>query len=79
MIGTLHRGQALTEQGDEEEGIAQLRRGLAAYGAAGTKLGQPRILSVLSKAYGKIGRPEEGLSLLAEAQIIMATWWGPPG
>ncbi len=61
-IGTLHRGWALAEQGQGEEGITQLRQGLAAPWAQG-----PCYLVALAEAYGKVGRAAEGLKVLAEA------------
>jgi predicted ATPase len=66
-VGTILRGWALTEQGQEEEGIAQMRRGLAAYRATGAELNRPSFLALLAEAYGKAGKAEEGLTVLAEA------------
>jgi class 3 adenylate cyclase/predicted ATPase len=64
--GMFVRGWALTEQGQMEEGIAQMLQGIATWRAAGaTQLGQPFI--ILAEVYGKAGRPQEGLPLLAEA------------
>ena len=37
-LGTILRGWALAEQGQGEEGIAQMRQGLAAYRATGAEL-----------------------------------------
>jgi predicted ATPase len=39
--GTIYRGWALAEQGQGEEGVAQMRNGLAAYRATGAELGRP--------------------------------------
>ena len=61
------RGWALAEQGQSEEGIAQMRQGLAAWQATGAELGRPYLLALLAEAYGKAGQAEEGLSVLAEA------------
>jgi predicted ATPase len=66
-IGTIAQGWALAEQGQEEEGIAQLCQGLAAYWATGAEAGRPGHLALLAEAYGKAGQIEEGLSVLAEA------------
>ncbi|NIU62669.1 MAG: hypothetical protein GWN66_17380, partial [Pseudomonas stutzeri] len=60
----------LAEQGRREgieEGIAQLRQGLAAWETTGTRYRRPTFLAWLAEAYGKAGRAEEGLSVLAEA------------
>jgi predicted ATPase len=61
------RGCALAEQGQAEEGIAQLRNGLAAFRALGSGLLIPYCLSLLAEAYGKAGQAKEGLRALAEA------------
>ena len=56
------RGWALAEQGQGEEGIAQIRQGLAACRATGAELWRPHFLALLAEAYGKVGQAEEGLS-----------------
>ena len=66
-FGTILRGWALTAQGKGAEGIAQIRQGLVAYRATESELHRPYFLSLLAEAYGKVGQPEEGLSVLAEA------------
>jgi predicted ATPase len=63
----MQRGKVLTEQGRIEEGIAQLRQGLAAWETAGTRYRRPTFLAWLAEAYGKAGQAEEGLIVLAEA------------
>ena len=65
--GTMYRGWALAQQGQGEEGIAQIHQGLAAYRATGTEISWPRHLALLAEAYGKVGQAEEGLSVVAEA------------
>ena len=70
-LGTFLRGWALTEQGQGEEGIAQMRQGLAAYQATGAEMIRPWCLALLVKAYGKEGQTEEGLSVLAEALAVV--------
>jgi predicted ATPase len=65
--GTIQRGWALTEQGQGEEGVAQIRQGLAAYQATGAGLNRPYNLALLAEAYGKTGQVEEGLTALTEA------------
>jgi predicted ATPase len=66
-MGTILRGWAMAEQGQEEKGIAQMRQGLAAYRATGAELRRPYYISLLAEAYGKEGQAEEGLNTLAEA------------
>jgi len=65
--GTLWRGSALAEQGQVEEGIAQMQQGLAALRATGTEQGRTGHVIMLAAAYAKVGRVEEGLSVVAEA------------
>jgi predicted ATPase len=66
-VGTIQRGWALAEQGQGEEGITQIRQGLAAYRDIGSELTRTHFLSLLAEAYGKTGQTEEGLTALAEA------------
>src|SRR5207244_1003989 len=65
--GTVQRGWALAEQGQKEEGIAQMRQGLAVCRAMGAEMERTIHLALLAEAYGKVGQAEEGLTLLAEA------------
>jgi len=65
-LATILRGWALAEQG-EEEGIGQIRQGLAVLRAAGSELWRPYHLALLAEAQRKAGQPEEGLTVLAEA------------
>lgn len=64
---TVTRGWALAMEGKIEEGIAQMRQGLAAWKATGAEVGVPYYLALLAEAYGQAGQAEEGLSALAEA------------
>ncbi len=77
--GTLRRGRALIEQGQGEEGIAQVCQGIAAYRATGAEATVPHFLSLLAEAYRKVEQTEEGLSVLAEALAIVdktgECWW----
>ncbi len=70
-VGTMVRGGALAEQGQVEEGIAQMQQGLAAYRAMGAEVGLTSNLAGLAEAYGKMGQVEEGLAVLAEALAIV--------
>jgi predicted ATPase len=65
--GTTLRGWALAEQGQVEEGIAQIRQCLDTSRATGAKLGRSHFLALLAEAHGKVGQAEEGLSALSEA------------
>jgi TOMM system kinase/cyclase fusion protein len=68
--GTVLRGWALTEQGQMEEGIAQMRQGMTAWQATGAEVDRPYYLALLAEGYGKAGRAEEGLHVLAEALAV---------
>ncbi|MBI3301419.1 MAG: hypothetical protein HYZ72_04980 [Deltaproteobacteria bacterium] len=63
--GTTLRGWALAEQGQGEEGIAQMCQGLALCRTAGAELWTPFSLALLAEAYRKVGQAEEGLTVLA--------------
>ena len=61
------RGWALVQQGQGEEGIAQLREGLVAYRATGAELESSHWLGLLAEACRDTGQTEEGLRAIAEA------------
>jgi predicted ATPase len=65
--GTILQGWVLTEQGQGEEGIIQIRQGLADSQAMGAGAFRTYFLALLTEAYGKTGQVEEGLNVLAEA------------
>jgi predicted ATPase len=65
--GTVLRGWALTAQGRQEGGVAQIREGLAAYRAAGIELGLPYYLALLAEGYRQAGPADEALGVLADA------------
>ncbi|MBI3801012.1 MAG: AAA family ATPase [Deltaproteobacteria bacterium] len=65
--GTIVRGWALAEQGQVEEGIAQIQQGLDAYRAMGAETERIGFLPLLAAAYAQVGRVKEGLSALAAA------------
>jgi TOMM system kinase/cyclase fusion protein len=69
--GTVLRGWALSEQGQMEEGIAQIRQGMTAWQATGAELDRPYYLALLAEGYGKAGQAEAGLHILAEALAVM--------
>jgi tetratricopeptide (TPR) repeat protein len=66
-LGTVQRGWALAQQGQGEEGIAQLRQGMDACRAAGQEGARTYFLALLAEAYGHMGQSAEGLSVLTEA------------
>jgi predicted ATPase len=64
--GTILRGWALARQGRAEDGLAQIREGLAAWStSAPTALIQ--FLTMLAEVRGKGGKVEESLAVLADA------------
>ncbi len=65
--GTVMRGSALAAQGQAEEGMAQIRQGLAAYRATGAEIARSYFISLLAEALGQAGQAEEGLATVAEA------------
>ena len=71
-VGRITRGWALANRGQGVEGIEEIRQGLAAYQATGAELGRPWFLALLAEAYGKAGRAEEGLHVVAEALVAAA-------
>jgi predicted ATPase len=64
---TIERGWAMAEQGHNEEGIAQIREGLAGFRAAGTEALRPHALCLLADACKEMERLDHGLSALAES------------
>ena len=65
--GVMLRGWSLVEEGQGEEGIAQLCEGYAAYRADGAQIECSHWLALLAEAYRDTGRPAEGLHPIAEA------------
>jgi hypothetical protein len=57
----------MVAQGQGDEGIAQLRHGIAALRATGLECTRPSSLAQLAEAYGKLGQIDEGLHVLAKA------------
>ena len=71
--GTIWQGWILARQGLPEEGIAQIRQGLAVWQAIGTRLLQPFLLGLLAEARGIAGQAGEGLTALTEALAQVET------
>ena len=78
-FGMILRGWALTAQGKDAEGISLIHQGLAAHRATGAEVEKPYFLALMTEAYGKVGHPEEGLSVLIEALAVVentgARYW----
>lgn len=61
------QGWMLVEQGELEQGIAQMRQSLATHRTTGVEVQVPYLLALLAKVYGQIGQIEPALEALAEA------------
>jgi DNA-binding winged helix-turn-helix (wHTH) protein/predicted ATPase len=72
-LSTVLQGWALAVRGDDAQGIAQIRQGLAILQTMGTLHLQPEFLTVLAEAYGHAGLTAEGLATVAEALAIVDT------
>jgi len=70
-VGPIMRGWALVTEGEAEEGITHIRQGLERYRATGAEVQLPHLMTALIEAYKKIEQPEEGLTILAEAQALV--------
>jgi len=65
--GMVTRGWALAAQGHHEEGIAQIREGLAAFRAIGVEVLRPHALCLLAEACLEAGLLEDSLDAISEA------------
>src|SRR4029434_5453277 len=70
-VGRECDGWVLAEQGREDEGIEQIRRGIAAFRATGAELLRPHFLGLLAEAYGRTARTDKGLEALEEALALV--------
>ena len=77
--GMIYRGWALAMQGQGEEGLAQVRQGLAAYRATGAAAFVPFLSTWVAEVYDHLGHTEDGLQALVEAHPLMEQhedrWW----
>src|SRR5207244_4080855 len=69
--GTSLRGWALAIQGQGEEGMAQVRQGIAAFRATGAAVFVPYFCTLLAEVSDHLGYTEDGLQALAEAYILV--------
>ena len=70
-MGTILRGWALAMQGQGEEGMAQVRQGIAAWRATGAALRVPYFCTLLADVSAHLGHTEDGLQALAEAHTLV--------
>jgi predicted ATPase len=71
-VGTRSRGEALVMLGQVQEGMADIREGMAAEQSTGVRCYLSGVLGFLAEAQAKAGQPEEGLATLAEALTLVA-------
>ncbi|MEW6273065.1 MAG: hypothetical protein AB1689_27620, partial [Thermodesulfobacteriota bacterium] len=69
-LGALHRGWLLCARGDRQEGVAQIRAGVAAYRGTGAGLGMATFVAMLAQACLELERWEEGLEVVAAALAV---------
>ncbi len=62
------RGWALAARGDEDDGLAMMREGLAAYGGTGAVARRPYFLNLLTESCWRAGRAEEARATAAAAR-----------
>jgi predicted ATPase/class 3 adenylate cyclase len=70
-MASIFKGWVLTQEGELGEGMAQMRRGLAAQLATGAELARPYWLSLIAEACLRTGAVPEGLALLDEAEAAV--------
>jgi predicted ATPase len=79
VAATPLRGWALAATGRGEEGIAQIRQGLAAFHEMGTTRGRSDHLALLADACAQAGQTAEGLEAVGEALATVGKsavgWW----
>jgi predicted ATPase len=66
-MGTCFRGEALAMLGQVQEGIVQMREGMAAMQALGVRCYRSVYLCTLAEAQARAGHAEEALTTLGEA------------
>jgi predicted ATPase len=80
-MSVIMQGWALAQQGQVQEGMAQMTQGLQAYLATGAAIRRPHFLALLAEAHGIQGEPETGLTMLTEALALVDTtgerWYEP--
>jgi predicted ATPase len=70
-MGTIFRGWALAMQAQDEEGMAQIRQGIAARWATGAAVNVPYFCTLLAEVCDHLGHPADSLQALVEAHILM--------
>jgi predicted ATPase/DNA-binding winged helix-turn-helix (wHTH) protein len=70
LLGEISRGWLLAVEGRREEGLAQIRHGLAAFQAIGAELGRPTFLGILAEVCADLGRTEEAQAAVSEGLAL---------
>jgi predicted ATPase len=65
--GLVVRGWASAASGRPEEGVAEIRRGMAEYAATGAAMWSPYFFGLLAEALGQSGQPAAGLEAVNDA------------
>jgi predicted ATPase len=71
------RGWARAMLGEREDGIADIRRGLAGYEALGAKVMWPAYAALMAEALAKAGEIGKGLDVLGQAKRTEELRWEP--
>jgi DNA-binding winged helix-turn-helix (wHTH) protein/predicted ATPase len=77
-MATMFHGWASAALGQQEPGLAEMRRGLAATEAVGAQSGWPYYLVLMADLYSQSGRYEEAQAALQEAEALSQQheeWW----
>src|SRR5215813_368797 len=69
--GTILQGWVRSEQGQVQEGLAQIHQGVVGLQATGEAVLWPYFVGLLAAACGKAGQVREGLALLEEALTLV--------
>jgi predicted ATPase len=69
--GTVLQGWARVRQGQAGEGLTLIHQGINDWRASGVNLILPYYLALLAEAYGRAGRPDEGLHELTGALALV--------
>jgi DNA-binding winged helix-turn-helix (wHTH) protein/predicted ATPase len=70
-MATITRGWAMTGQGRQQEGIEQMRQGLADLQATETELVRPHFLGLLAEALDNTSQAQEALRMLEDALAMV--------
>ena len=78
-MGTILRGWAIAEQGQREEGITEIQKGIASWRTIGAEISSPYYLALLAETYARAGQISQGLHVVAEALALAHKtadcWW----